>query len=253
MAEQAKELEMNHDAYETLKGMFPIEDVIGDYLPIEPGWGDIEADLILNAECPFHDNGDRAKTVEIDRKAGEFRCTGCEAKGDAIDFLSQYERIDRHQAAIMLCRRIEDVHVRRSIIKALKSARSAMTDWQKVTEGEIPAIVCLCGSTRFKDDFEIANREETKQGRIVLSVGMFGHQEGLDPDSVLKGLLDELHKRKIDACDYVLVINPGGYIGKSTASEIDYAHGKGKPVKYMYSCGLDAVPVPVYTSIYVRS
>jgi DNA primase len=109
------------DAYAKLREMFPIEDVIGDYLPIEPGWGYIEADPILDAECPFHDNGDRAKTVEIDRKAGEFRCTGCDAMGDAIDFISQYERISRYGAALMLCRRIEDVNVRRPIVKAFMS------------------------------------------------------------------------------------------------------------------------------------
>ncbi len=41
-------------------------------------------------------------------------------------------------------------------------------------------IVCLCGSTKFKEAFEKANREETSNGNIVLTVAMFGHLEGLD-------------------------------------------------------------------------
>ena len=36
-------------------------------------------------------------------------------------------------------------------------------------------------------------------------------------------MLDALHLRKIDLADWVLVINPGGYIGESTAREIRYA------------------------------
>jgi len=44
---------------------------------------------------------------------------------------------------------------------------------------------------------------------------------------------DELHKRKIDLCDEVFVLNVGGYIGESTRSEIEYALKIGKSVKYL--------------------
>ena len=37
-----------------------------------------------------------------------------------------------------------------------------------------------------------------------------------------KAMLDELHKRKIDLADRVLVLNVGGYIGDSTRSEIEH-------------------------------
>lgn len=40
-----------------------------------------------------------------------------------------------------------------------------------------PVVVCLCGSTRFREAFEQAARRETLAGNIVLSVGLFGHQE----------------------------------------------------------------------------
>jgi hypothetical protein len=52
-------------------------------------------------------------------------------------------------------------------------------------------------------------------------------------DSAEKIALDELHKRKIDLADEVLVLNVGGYIGDSTRSEIEYAKKEGKIVRYL--------------------
>jgi hypothetical protein len=96
-----------------------------------------------------------------------------------------------------------------------------------------PTIVCLCGSTRFGDAFRDAMREETLAGKIVLSVGLLGHQEGLDMDGPVKVMLDELHKRKIDLADEVLILNCGDYVGKSTASELNYARRAGKRVRFL--------------------
>jgi len=36
-------------------------------------------------------------------------------------------------------------------------------------------IVTLCGSTRFKDQFLETQKRLTLEGRIVISVGLFGH------------------------------------------------------------------------------
>ena len=94
-----------------------------------------------------------------------------------------------------------------------------------------PTIVCLCGSTRFKSEYEKANRDETLKGNIVLSVGLFGHVEGLDMDGETKAMLDELHLRKIDLAHEVLILNPGGYIGESTTRELGYAVRKGKVIR----------------------
>lgn len=107
---------------------------------------------------------------------------------------------------------------------------------------ECPEIVCLCGSTRFKDEYRAENARLTLQGKIVLSVGFF-HHSGDAPEGVAehverfensetKANLDELHKRKIDLADWIHVINPGGYIGESTKSEIEYALENGKPVSF---------------------
>lgn len=99
----------------------------------------------------------------------------------------------------------------------------------------MPTIVCLCGSTRFMEAFFDAGWRETLNGKIVLSVGVCKHPdhgaEALGGDIAER--LDELHKRKIDLADEVLVLNVGGYIGSSTRSEINYAIGHGKPVRYL--------------------
>jgi hypothetical protein len=49
----------------------------------------------------------------------------------------------------------------------------------------------------------------------------------------VKEMLDDMHLRKIDMADEVMVINPGGYIGQSTRREIEYAKSVGKPVNYL--------------------
>lgn len=96
-----------------------------------------------------------------------------------------------------------------------------------------PRIVCLVGSSRFKEDHERAQREETLLGKIVLPMGMYGHLEGLDPDGSVKIMLDELHLRKIDMADEVLVVNPDGWIGKSTTREVIYAILRGKVINVL--------------------
>lgn len=94
-------------------------------------------------------------------------------------------------------------------------------------------IVCLSGSTKFKEAFEKANKEETAKGNIVLTVAMFGHLEGLNMNSQMKKTFDEVHFDKILLSDEILVLNVGGYIGESTRNEIDYAIKNGKIVKYL--------------------
>jgi len=93
-------------------------------------------------------------------------------------------------------------------------------------------VITLCGSTRFKEDFERVNRELTLAGNIVISVGCFGHAGDVFTDEE-KVMLDDIHKRKIDMADYIYVINKDGYIGESTKSEIKYALEHHKGVMFM--------------------
>lgn len=99
-------------------------------------------------------------------------------------------------------------------------------------------IITLCGSTRFKDEFNKTNAELTMEGNLVISLGVFGHVDMPDHDWTTGGnadklMLDNLHKRKIDLADEILVINVGGYVGDSTRGEIAYAVEHGKTVRYL--------------------
>lgn len=102
---------------------------------------------------------------------------------------------------------------------------------------ERPEIVCLCGSTRFKDEINAVNAKLTLQGKLVISLGVFGHVDMPDHDWSTGGTdakiaLDGLHKRKIDLADVVYVVDVDGYVGESTRSEIAYARARGKTVRY---------------------
>lgn len=102
---------------------------------------------------------------------------------------------------------------------------------------DTPRIVCLCGSTRFADAYAKANKDETIKGNVVLSVGMFGHQEGIDMNGELKKRLDRLHLYKISIADEILVLDVEmdgkPYIGESTSNEIRFARMHGKPVRFL--------------------
>ena len=104
----------------------------------------------------------------------------------------------------------------------------------------IPTIVCLCGSTKFKDAFTKAQLEETLAGKIVLTIGcnmksdqeIFGH---MSPEefAATKRALDQLHFRKIEMADEVLILNVGGYVGLSTCDELNYARALGKRIRWL--------------------
>ena len=98
-----------------------------------------------------------------------------------------------------------------------------------------PTIVCLCGSTRFRETFQRVNRQETLAGKIVLAPGCFQGDDGIDWSSEVKQRLDELHLRKIDLADVVYILNVGSYIGLSTRLEIGYARQYGKRVRWLES------------------
>lgn len=116
----------------------------------------------------------------------------------------------------------------------LSQVRTSYPDAEIVPAPEQPKIVCLCGATRFWKTFQEQSLALTKQGVIVLSIGCATGSDddhGITPEE--KAVFDELHKRKIDLCDEVLVLNVGGYIGESTRSELEYAEANGKAVSYL--------------------
>lgn len=123
----------------------------------------------------------------------------------------------------------------------VERVRDALSGWLTAWQPARPEIVVLCGSTRFCEAFRAANLRLTLAGHIVLSIGCDTRADGdlavageLGDDlSAIKARLDELHKRKIDLADRVVVLNVGGYIGQSTRSEIEYAERVGRPIEYL--------------------
>ena len=93
-----------------------------------------------------------------------------------------------------------------------------------------PEVVCLCGSTRFREQLAEANRDLTLGGAVVLAPGVFEHA-GDRITAGQKALLDRLHRAKIGLADRVVIVAPGGYLGESTKAEITYAKNIGKPVE----------------------
>jgi hypothetical protein len=49
----------------------------------------------------------------------------------------------------------------------------------------------------------------------------------------IKAMLDELHLRKIELADEVLILNVGGYIGESTRRELEHARRIGRRVRFL--------------------
>lgn len=100
-------------------------------------------------------------------------------------------------------------------------------------------IVCFCGSSRYVALMACLMWESEKQGNITLGLHLLpANYPGVAPDHQaehegIKEHFDNLHRRKIDLADEVFIVNLNGYIGESTAGEIEYAKAKGKPIKYL--------------------
>lgn len=98
-------------------------------------------------------------------------------------------------------------------------------------------VVCVCGSLRFAAEIDATAWELTLQGCIVL-VPVLPPASGLAPSSVdpaLRTRLGQLHLRRIDLADRVVVVDPGGYVGLAVEREIAYARTIGTPVSFTHT------------------
>ena len=95
-----------------------------------------------------------------------------------------------------------------------------------------PNIITLIGSSKFMDYFSTMMWEIEKRGVIALGLHwvVAVPERELDevPDHLAEhegvaDILDNLHLRKIDLADEVLLLAIGGYVGESTSKEIKYA------------------------------
>jgi hypothetical protein len=71
-------------------------------------------------------------------------------------------------------------------------------------------------------------RKYTACGYIILMPHVVKREDAPD-DFTRQFMLDDMHKRKIDMSDGILVVGP--HRGTSTVSEIEYAYAHGKKIR----------------------
>lgn len=117
----------------------------------------------------------------------------------------------------------------RLLRSALTGAVYAVTSYGDLGDGRILARQ----KYDVTGDFEMLTRQVAD---IVVRPEVVTYSSGKDPqltDPDTKARLDELHLRKIDLADEVLILNVGGYIGESTRRELAYAQSLGKSVRFL--------------------
>ena len=92
-----------------------------------------------------------------------------------------------------------------------------------------PEVVTLCGSMRvFPRMLQVA-AAETAAGAVVLAP--FPIPDAHAGDGDVAAMLDDLHRRKIDMTDRVVVVTDAtGSCGSATTAEVAYARARGIPV-----------------------
>ena len=92
-------------------------------------------------------------------------------------------------------------------------------------------VITLCGSMRFREEFERLDAELTLAGHVVLTPTV------LDPatelDAAERARLARVHLQRIAMSDEVLIVNVGDYVGESTRREIKHARSRGVAVSYL--------------------
>ena len=92
-------------------------------------------------------------------------------------------------------------------------------------------VITLCGSIRFRAEFERLDAELTLAGHVVLSPTAVELSRELDADE--RARLGRVHLQKVAMADEVLVVNVGDYVGESTRREIRHARAHGVAVSYL--------------------
>lgn len=100
-------------------------------------------------------------------------------------------------------------------------------------------IITIISPIKFKKEIMDEYVARSLRGHIVLMPvdknDLFLKNLDCLPDSEeeLEEILVELHKKKIDMADKVVVLNIGGYMGRGTLEEIGYATIKEKIIEYI--------------------
>ena len=93
-------------------------------------------------------------------------------------------------------------------------------------------IITVCGSYRFKNEMNAIAERMTLKGNCMLTPIELTKPNKDAYTQEEAGMIDQMHKEKIKLSDAILVVNVDGYIGTSTASEIEYAKTCKKEILY---------------------
>ena len=93
-------------------------------------------------------------------------------------------------------------------------------------------IITLCGSYKFKNEMAEVAEIMTLAGNCVLTPNELTRDSKDDYTEEEAQMIDMMHKEKIRLSDAIIVVNVGGYIGKSTQNEIEFAEKLGKEILY---------------------
>ena len=93
-------------------------------------------------------------------------------------------------------------------------------------------IITVCGSYKFKKEMTEITEKMAFNGNCMITPIDLSKQEKEAYTKEQLEILGKMHKEKIKMSDAILVVNVGGYIGRNTQSEIDYAKSLSKEIIY---------------------
>lgn len=86
------------DFAQELKQKAPIEQLVRDYVPEL-----VQRGHTFRARCPFHE--EKTPSFHVNPEHGFYHCFGCNAHGDAIKFVQEFEKVDFRMAVESIARR----------------------------------------------------------------------------------------------------------------------------------------------------
>lgn len=92
-------------------------------------------------------------------------------------------------------------------------------------------VITLCGSLKFQKDMMIVAEKMALEGNCILTP-VYPILENCERTDEQLEKLKQVHFKKIELSDAILVINVNNYIGNSTNLEIEYAKKLEKEIIY---------------------
>lgn len=105
-----------------IKANIQIKDIVEYYLPLKKSGGN------FIANCPFHEENTPSFFVNVRKNI--FHCFGCEAGGNGIDFIMQYEKLSFYEA-IKSAASICNVSIHETTSKKAQQAQTQQKDIQE--------------------------------------------------------------------------------------------------------------------------